>query len=226
MPPFNPSRHRTTIALLITAILAAGACGGGGGTSETAGTSDTSDSGPADDAYSGAIDLKVGGSTVAAAGEGVSLDRAVARKVLATVDGYLDAAVVEPLLSGKRAKDLETHFGLRVFTRVRPDGADRAALTDEGLPDITADLETTADPVDLDALVATDGTVLMVGAHLSLHVRTETAYGPLSISRTGDLILEPTSEGKWQITGYDIEVRRRTAGDSTTTTASTRSAAA
>ena len=112
-----------------------------------------------------------------------------------------------------------------MITRVQPDGADRAALTEENLPEIAADLEATARPVDLDALAGPDGAIVMVGAKLSVDVRTETADGPLSIRRVGTLILEPGTEGEWQITGYDVEVRRTSDDGSTTTTASTESTA-
>ena len=141
--------------------------------------------------------------------------------MVALVDGYVDTAVIDPLLAGKPAKNLEQFFGLRVVTRVMPDGDDRGALTDEGLPRVTADLKTKAKPVALDALAGPDGAIVMIGATLSFQVHTETADGPLDIRRVGSLILEPSPEGKWQITGYDIEVKRTSAGATATDTATT-----
>ena len=222
MPPqLLSSRRPHAIALVVTLMLAAGACSGGGDDDTPKTGSTLGDS--RNDSYKGSIDLKLGPTTVASSSDVSTLDRKVAKDVLAAVGDFVDAAVVEPLLSGKQAKNLERFFGLRVYTRVQTGGKDRAALSDESLPDIAADVEATADPVGLDALVGSDGTVLMIGAKLSLHVRTETADGPLTITRTGGLILEPAAGGRWQITGYDIEVTRKSAGRSTTTTASAES---
>ena len=221
MPPqLLSSRRPRAIALVVTLMLAAGACSGGDDDTPKTGST-LGDS--RNDSYKGSIDLKLGPTTVASSSDVSTLDRKVAKDVLAAVGDFVDAAVVEPLLSGKQAKNLERFFGLRVYTRVQTGGKDRAALSDENLPDIAADVEATADPVGLDALVGSDGTVLMIGAKLSLHVRTETADGPLTITRTGGLILEPAAGGRWQITGYDIEVTRKSAGRSTTTTASAES---
>ncbi len=209
------------VALLLFIALVLATCGGGDPDATDKTTAPTDD--PTTDAYEGSVELEVGAAVVAGSGGEVTLDRAIVRAVLATVGGYVDAAVVDPLLTGKRAKDLERFFGLRVVTRVMPDGDDRPSLTDEGLPEIAADLDAEARPVDLDALADPEGTVLMVGASLNLDITTETADGPLTISRVGDLILEPRSSGGWEVTGYDLEVRRRSAGGSATTTASTAS---
>ena len=216
------SRLALLIALLVSLALALGACSGDDD-SDTAGDDGSSDTttGP----YEGSLDLEVGAVTVASSGDELPLDSKISKKVLAIVSGYVDDAVIEPLLSGEQAEDLERFFGLRVITRVQPDGADRAALTEENLPEIAADLEATARPVDLDALAGPDGAIVMVGAKLSVDVRTETADGPLSIRRVGTLILEPGTEGEWQITGYDVEGRRTTADGRRTTRASTESTA-
>jgi len=176
MPPqLLSSRRPRAIALVVTLMLAAGACSGGDDDTPKTGST-LGDS--RNDSYKGSIDLKLGPTTVASSSDVSTLDRKVAKDVLAAVGDFVDAAVVEPLLSGKQAKNLERFFGLRVYTRVQTGGKDRAALSDENLPDIAADVEATADPVGLDALVGSDGTVLMIGAKLSLHVRTETADGP------------------------------------------------
>ena len=221
MPPQLLSYRRPrAIALVVTLMLAAGACSGGD--DDTSKTGSTRGDSP-NVSYKGSIDLKLGPTTVASSGDVSTLDRKVAKDVLTTVGDYVDAAVVEPLLSGKQAKNLERFFGLRVYARVQTGGKDRAALSDENLPDIAADVEATADPVGLDALVGSDGAVLMIGAKLSLHVRTKTADGPLAINRVGELILEPAADGRWQITGYDIEVTRKSADGSTATTASAES---
>ncbi|MCZ7535382.1 MAG: hypothetical protein M5T61_05180 [Acidimicrobiia bacterium] len=210
------------VVVIAVSALALATCRGDDDPESGRGTADTTDdSSPAD--YEGSVDLEVGTAIIAGSGGEASLDRAVVKEVLATIGGYIDAAVVEPLLTGEAAKKLERFFGLRVVTRVMADGEDRPSLTDEGLPDVSADLVSKARPVDLDGLADPSGAVLMVGASLDLDITTATAEGPLTISRVGDLILEPDADGGWEITGYDIEVRRRSAGGSTTTAASTAS---
>jgi len=205
------------VALVVVLLVTISAHNGGKGASRPG----TSSSGSEGLPYKGSIDLKVGPISVASSGDATTLDNKVAEKVLTAVNDYVDAAVIGPILSGRPARNLEKLFGLRVLNRIQTGGADRAALSDENLPDVAADLEATADPVGLDALIGPDGTVLMVGARLSLNLRTETADGPLTIARVGDLIFEPAADGRWQITGYDIEVTRNSAGSSTTTSAST-----
>lgn len=220
-------QHRTkllprALTLLLALPLATAACSGGDGDDD--GKADSGKDGKTTattSAPKGSLDLEVGASTVASAGAEVVLDPAVAKNVVAVVDDYVDAAVVDALLTGKQSKDLEKLFGLRVVTRVMPDGDDRGALTDEGLPRVTADLKAKAKPVALDALAGPDGAIVMIGATLSLEVHTETADGPLRIRRVGTLILEPAPEGAWQITGYDMEVKRTSAGATSTDSATT-----
>jgi len=205
------------VTLVVALIVTTSAHNGGKDASRTGAPTSGSEGRP----YEGSIDLKVGAISVASSGDATTLDNKVAEKVLTAVNDYVDAAVVKPILSGRPARNIEKLFGLRVLNRIQTGGADRAAISDENLPDITADLEATADPVGLDALIGPDGAVLMVGAKLSLHVRTETADGPITIARVGDLIFEPAADGRWQITGYDIEVTRNSPGGSATTSAST-----
>ena len=203
--------------VILAATLALGACSGGGDDDAGSGTTRGGDKG----SPAGSIELRLGATKVAGTGADMGLDDAVARKVLSTVNSYLDAGVVQPLLSGNPSKKLDGYFGLRVLARVKSGGTDRAALTDESVPVATADLDTKAEPVRLDGLAGPDATILMVAAAIDVTVSTKTADGPLTIRRTGDLILEPADDGRWQISGYDIEVRRTQGATSETTSAST-----
>lgn len=213
----TPTRFRVAVALAVTSAVLVGACGGDdGGDDAEAPQPKTTEP----EKLEVAIDLEAGPTAVTSAGPDVALAPEIIEAVMGVVDGYVDEAVAGPLATGKPAKDLERFFGLRVITNVGPDGANRAALTEEGVPRATDDVTITAEPVALTALADPAGNVLMVNAALDLRLKTKVEGGPIEIVRTGELLLEPF-EGKWQITGYDLEVRRTTASGTTTTTAKT-----
>lgn len=134
--------------------------------------------------------------------------------VRATLDRYLQDAVLTPLRTGQRAGDLGP-----IFTgpaRARVDGADRAALVDEGLPP-AADVRADAATVGLAALAGGDSAVTVVTAALDLRVQTG-GSDPVTIVRGGHLVLVPDGGG-WKIDGYDVRTTRDSAGGATTTTA-------
>lgn len=212
----TPTRLRVAVALAVASAVVVAACSGDG-------PAETEPAKPATtkpEKLVVAIDLEAGPTAVSSAGPEVALGPDVIEAVMEVVNGYVDVAVVSPLATGKPSKDLERFFGLRVITNVGPDGANRAALTEEGVPRATDDVTFTAEPVALTALADPAGNVLMVNAAIDLRLKTMVEGGPMEILRTGELLLEPF-EGKWQITGYDLEVRRTTASGTTTTTAKT-----
>lgn len=212
----TPSRLRVAVALAVASAVVVAACGGDGpGEAEPAKPATTKP-----EKLVVAIDLEAGPTAVSSAGPEVALGPDVVEAVMDVVNGYVDVAVASPLATGKPAKDLERFFGLRVYGNVGPDGANRAALTEEGVPKATADVAIAAEPVALTALADPAGNILMVSAALDLRLKTAVEGGPIEIVRTGELVLEPF-EGKWQITGYDLEVRRKTKSGTTTTTAKT-----
>lgn len=212
----TPTRFRVAVALAVTSAVLFAACGGDdGGEAEPAKPKTTKP-----EKLEVAIDLQAGPTAVSSAGPDVALPPEIIEAVMGVVDGYVDEAVAGPLATGKPAKDLERFFGLRVVTNVGPDGANRAALAEEGVPKATDDVTIVAKPVTLTALADPAGNVILVSAGLDLQLKTKVEGGPIEIVRTGELLLEPF-EGKWQITGYDLEVTRTTKSGTTTTTAET-----
>lgn len=137
--------------------------------------------------------------------------------VLATLNRYLDAGVLTPLFSGGPAGDLTPLFTSPAVDRVDK-GPDRAAFIDENLPP-TTDVHADAVVANLTALAGTDGTVSVVSATLDLRLTGRANGVPVTVRRTGDVVLLPDS-GTWKIDAYDISATR-TLGDApaTTTTA-------
>ncbi len=136
---------------------------------------------------------------------------------LATLNRYLEAAVLTPLRSGGPAGDLTPILGAAAAARAIPPGADRATLTDEGLPPATG-IRRDAAVATLAALAGPDGTISVVTARLDLRLRADVQGTPVTIVRTGDVILQPDGD-RWKIDAYDLRVSRDSADAHTTTTA-------
>lgn len=137
--------------------------------------------------------------------------------VLDTLNRYLEAAVLTPLRTGGPAGDLAPLFNRPAFERVAPGGPDRFAFIDENLPPVS-DLRSERSVAGLTALAGRDGTVSVVTAGLELHLIGHVAGAPVTVVRTGELVLMPAGE-TWRIDAYDIKVVRTIAEDTTTTTA-------
>jgi hypothetical protein len=175
---------------------------------------------PTDVAPEADTDLAITGAgfEIQAAGDATKTAAGGAWKgVLATLNGYLEAGVLTPLRSGGAAGDLGRLLGSEVAARVTPPGADRAALVDEGLPPAT-DIRRDAGVATLSALAGPDGTISVVTARLDLRLRAQVEGAPLTIARTGELVMLPDGP-IWRIDAYDLRVSRDSAGVSTTTTA-------
>ena len=137
--------------------------------------------------------------------------------VLDTLNRYLEAAILTPLRTGGPAGDLAPLFNPPALARVAPGGADRFAFIDENLPPVS-DLRSERAVAGLTALAGQDGTVSVVTAGLDLRLIGHIAGAPVTVVRTGELVLMP--EGPtWRIDAYDIKVVRTVAEDTTTTTA-------
>ncbi len=137
--------------------------------------------------------------------------------VLATLNRYLEAGVLRPLRSGGPAADLRPLLGADAAAKVMPPGPDRAAFVDEGLPPATR-IRRDAAVATLGALAGSDGAVRVVTAQLDLRLRADVEGAPLTIARTGELVLVPDGD-TWKIDAYDIRVSRDSTGARTTTTA-------
>ncbi len=135
--------------------------------------------------------------------------------VLDTLNRYLEAAVLEPLRSGGPAGDLTPLFTSPAVERVMA-GPDRFAFIDENLPAVS-DLRQEAAAAGLNALAGPDGIMSVVTADLDLRLIGHVAGAPVSVVRTGELVLVPEG-GTWRIDAYDIRVTRTVGTDTTSTT--------
>jgi hypothetical protein len=128
-------------------------------------------------------------------------------RVVSTVKAYLTAATVQPLRRG--AVD-ETAFGAVADATVlaRLNGPDRSTLVDEALPRPVGPLKVRARPLDLTGLADANGQVVLVTAALTVDVDGRSEKGKWRITRTGDLVMAPQSDGSWKVAGYDLAVTR------------------
>ena len=98
-----------------------------------------------------AVDLKVGATKV----EGVNFSKAVEisadaqNKILSALGTYVENAIVEPLRKGK-AVDTALVASFDAAAAPKVTGADRAILTDEGLPKAVGEIKVTTPPVRAD----------------------------------------------------------------------------
>ncbi len=137
--------------------------------------------------------------------------------VLETLNQYLEAAVLTPLRTGGPAGDLAPLFNRPALERVVPGGPDRFAFIDENLPPVS-DLRAERSVAGLTALAGRDGAVSVVTAGLELRLIGHIAGTPVTVVRTGELVLMPTGT-RWRIDAYDIKVVRTIAEVTTTTSA-------
>ena len=136
------------------------------------------------------------------------------------MEDHVDGAIVAPLRAGTPG-DLSTVFDAGALATVN--GADKAVMTDTGLPKVAGDLTVRAKPVNLVALGDQSGAVVLVSAAIDLTAdgTPQGAKVPLHVARTGDLVLAPDGTGGWRITSYSMSVTRSGSGVDTTTSSST-----
>jgi hypothetical protein len=163
------------------------------------------------------IVLARGDVGVQSAGGDVVLDEPTQQAVLGAAQHYVDVALVAPLHDGAVDEGYETLFDAPVAANAT--GADRAALTDEGIPPVTATPTVTGTPVRIDGLADRDGHLQLVATTFTVAVEGTTASGPLAINRSVELTFAPSPDGSWRITAYRVSVGREAADASTATTA-------
>ncbi len=157
-----------------------------------------------------AFDLRAAGPVDPAASD-------VARAgVVDTLNRYLEAAVLQPLRSGGPAGDLTPLFTSPAVERVMAVGPDRFAFIDENLPAVS-DLRQEAAAAGLNALAGPDGIMSVVTAAVDLRLIGHIAGVPVTVVRTGELVLVPQG-GTWRIDAYDIRVTRTVGAGTTSTT--------
>jgi hypothetical protein len=194
--------------MLVAAVIIASACSSGAGLMAVPTTP------PAASPESSDVAFSVTGTTVESVGlPPPPFPDDVKAAVAATLDRYLQEAVLGPLHSGGPAGDLGPVFTGPAQARV--DGPDRAALVDEGLP-AAADVKAETATVGLAALAGGDGAMTVVTAAIDLRLRA--GGDAVTIARTGHLVLVPEGDG-WKIDGYDVRTTREGGDGATTTTA-------
>lgn len=154
------------------------------------------------------VKIAPGETAVFATGGGPdALPGEVTTGVMAAIDGYLADAAARPLQKGRPGDEARLATVLSPAVMARLAGTDRTVLVDEGLPKATGTVKVTAKPVVLTGLADGSGKVVVVTAGLAATTRTRTAKGPVTITRTGDLVLRP-DDGTWKIVGYALTVDR------------------
>ena len=154
------------------------------------------------------VKIAPGDTTVYATGGGPdALPGEVTTGVMAAIDAYLADAAARPLQKGRPGDEARLATVLSPAVMARLAGTDRAVLVDEGLPKATGTVKVMAKPVVLTGLADGSGKVVVVTAGLAATTRTRTAKGPVTITRTGDLVLQPDN-GAWKIVGYALTVDR------------------
>jgi hypothetical protein len=208
------------VALACITILLLASCHGSGKHAATKGSPATDAAGKPDVSLS----LRLGALTVQAAGRAVPFNRTVASNIRDLINKYIAAGITKPLFTGSGVLGMSAFFSPSLASRVGPKGHDFAALSDQGVPVITAVIGTAKAPLALVGL-EDHGRLVLVGGQFVLTVRGTTAQGPLTISRIGNFVFEPNAKKQWRITGYDIVVRRDNSQSSTSQHATTTTAA-
>ncbi len=139
---------------------------------------------------------------------------AISAPVMATLNAYVQSAIVDPLRKGKSNNDsLGKVFDLAALGRLS--GADRAVVLDEGLPKAIGKITVTAPPVPLTGLASIGeggASVVLISADVQLAVQAQSANGVVGVTRNGSFVLAPAADGTWKITGWTLSTERRGPG--------------
>lgn len=130
--------------------------------------------------------------------------------VSASLETYLDKAVVGPLRTGTPAgAGLDGVFTAAALARLTAPGPDRAAVLEEGAP-LAGKVRQERANASLTALTGPGGEVVLVTAQLDLAhtVDTEGGAGSVAVVRSGEVVLVP--DGGWRIDAYDLRTARDT----------------
>jgi len=146
---------------------------------------------------------------------------------MATVETYLNAAALEaPLVDPESTSttspegavgrgDARAQFTDAAAGRFATD--DALALSDAHLAPAKSASPQTASVDAVTGLVGDDGAGQLVVLTISVTTRVD-LDGDITITRTGDLVLEPV-DGAWRISGYQLRVERSRDGETTTSEA-------
>ena len=152
--------------------------------------------------------FRLAGEEVPATGA-TSLPGPVLNGVLATLNRYLDGAVVSPLRSGRAAADLPAIFTASAAQRLA--GPDRATLVEDVVPGVSRSGRVDDASARLTGLLDSGGSILVVAAKVDVVLRTGASGAETRVARSGELVLVPDG-GAWRIDGYDLRVTREPVG--------------
>lgn len=210
--PRSPRSRRRLLAGVVAVALLAGACSGDDDSEPAAPTSTTVAVGRVD------VALQRGEVTVFGVADGAVLPDDAERAALVASERYVQSAMVSPLARGEVGERFVGLFAPALQPLIRPGGRDHAVLTDDGIPGATATPEVTTTPVAIDALIAADGTPLMLVTAFRARTEADAEPGPVAVGRVVQLTFEQV-EGEWLVTAYKVTTTRRGPGEPTTTTA-------
>jgi hypothetical protein len=209
------SRPARRLAVLLAAAVVLGACSGGDGDDAA---DDSTTTAAAVEGFE--VALEIGRVTVAGVRDGAELASSTQRAVLTAAERYVQSAMVSPAVRGEIGPRFPRLFAPATRELVTAGGRDHVVLTDDGIPRATATPELTTTPVELDALVATDGRPALVVATFRARTNTETEDGPVEVGRSLELTFEPI-DGDWLVTAYKVFTKREGTGPTTTTASAT-----
>jgi hypothetical protein len=198
------------VAALACLAMVAGACSKGGSKGAAGRATTTTDVPVAIAFATTSFDVEAAADPVAGAASGAQAG------IEATLNRWLDEAVLRPLRSGQPAGDIGALFTTPTRERIATT-PDRAAFVDEGIPPVSGVRPGTAS-LAMVALADPDGGIPVVSVHLDLTLGGTVDGTPLGVEHTGDLFMVAEGDA-WLIDGYDVRSTRATASATTTTTA-------
>lgn len=210
VPGFSPSydrRARTAVwrRLATGALVVVAACSGGDGGDGGAGGGTGATAGERPE-----FAFSVTGTEVQAmAAQPPAFPPEVAEKVKAGLDAYLGDGVVEPLRDGEAPAGLEQSFTAGALARLTASAPDRAAVLEDGTT-VTGKVRQDRADARLTALVASDGTVVLVTAQVDMVHSVDAGDADVAVVRSGELVLVDDG-GSWKVDAFDMRTSRDTA---------------
>lgn len=167
------------------------------------------------------VDLEVGKTTAEWPGDGAAnSDPNLPDQALAVIGKYIDDGVVPGLRNGKvQTASLSGIFDQNALTQL--DGDARGAVLDENLPNAVGDIEIISDPVRIAVLNDNDNKTLFVTTRIHLDVQVDSDKGKYTVTRKGDMVLAPDTDGQLKVTAWDLKTYTTPPGHPKVTTTTT-----
>jgi hypothetical protein len=203
----------STAVVVLALCFTLAACSGGGKKKGSAGPGSTQ---PPKVLAVSTASLRVGKVDIESAGpDGVQIDTATGKAILASAQKYIDNAYFAPLTKGQVGGGYASLFDKGV--KAEATGGDKAALTDADVGKVTA-FTTKASKVELSALVGTLGEFDYIATDFDITLKATEPSGPLTITHNVELTFAKT-KSNWLVTAYRVQTVRKTTTATTNTTA-------